>query len=97
MSTNYHRTGFDRFPLFAGEIEGEGYYPDGLTEAAIDALLQDVYGELDAEEHAAEAAFLCDLNDQRRAHRTRRRAGRTVLRSLPVRVQVTDLVEDEAA
>ncbi|MFE3175553.1 hypothetical protein ACFXPA_26280 [Amycolatopsis sp. NPDC059090] len=75
----------------------EGYYPDGLTEARIDALLQEVYGELEAEEHAAEAAFLCDLTDQTRAHRSRRRAGRTVLRSLPTRVQVTAAFEGEAA
>ncbi|RJQ84771.1 hypothetical protein D5S19_16020 [Amycolatopsis panacis] len=67
----------------------QGTCPDGLTEAAIDVLLQEVYGELEVEERAAEAAFLCDLNDQPGVSRSRRRAGRAVLRSLPVRVQVT--------
>jgi hypothetical protein len=57
------------------------YYPDGLTEAAIDALLEQVDRALAADEFAAEAAFRFDFNDQRRVSRARRRAGREVLRS----------------
>lgn len=59
----------------------EGFYPDGLTEPAIDALLEEVDRELQADEAAAEAAFRCDFTDQRRASRSRRRASRELLRS----------------
>ncbi len=79
------------------DIEAEGFYPDGLTEAAIDALLQDVDRELAADEHAASAAFLYDFNDQRRASRARRRAGREALRTLPARLPLARPFEIEAA
>jgi hypothetical protein len=93
MNANNH---FDRLagsPLFADE----GFYPDGLTEATIDALLQDVDRELAADAAAAAAEFRCDFNDQVRTSRSRRRAGREVLRSLPARVQAVTAFEGEAA
>ncbi len=68
------------FPLVTDGGEAAGYCPDGLTEAAIDAMLEEVDRELAADEHAAAAAFLYDFNDQRRAARTRRRTSRQVLR-----------------
>ncbi|AGM10126.1 hypothetical protein AORI_7544 [Amycolatopsis keratiniphila] len=68
------------FPEVTDGLTGEGFYPDGLTESAIDALLEEVDRELAADEHAASAAFLYDFTDQRRAARARRRAGRQVLR-----------------
>ncbi|MFI5611329.1 hypothetical protein [Amycolatopsis sp. NPDC051903] len=81
MSTRNRRTRIDFVPLFTAPVDGEGYYPDGLTEAAIDALIEQVDLDLAADEFAAEAAFRCDFTDQRRASRARRRTGRRVLRS----------------
>lgn len=97
MGTNVYRRRIDVTVSAADEFAGEAVYPDGLTEAAIDALLQDVYGELAADEHAAEAAYRYDFNDQRRVSRARRRAGREALRALPARVQVSRPFEGEAA
>ncbi|MFI9449209.1 hypothetical protein [Amycolatopsis sp. NPDC052450] len=79
------------------DVDDEGFYPDGLTESAIDALLEQVDRELAADEHAASAAFLYDFTDQRRASRTRRRAGREALRSLPTRLPITRQAGTEAA
>ncbi|MEV4604908.1 hypothetical protein AB0K15_47140 [Amycolatopsis sp. NPDC049253] len=81
MSTNRFRSQLEAAGRFVDEIAGEGVYPDGLTEAAIDALIEQVDLDLAADEFAAEAAFRCDFTDQRRASRTRRRAGRELLRS----------------
>ncbi|MGV9362289.1 hypothetical protein [Amycolatopsis sp. NPDC003731] len=77
--------------------EAAAFYPDGLTEALIDALLEDVDRELAADEFAAEAAYRFDFNDQRRVSRARRRAGREALRALPVRVPATWSSAGEAA
>ncbi|WP_372671299.1 hypothetical protein [Amycolatopsis kentuckyensis] len=83
MDTNVSRRLTDAAVSSADEFAGEAVYPDGLTEAAIDALLQNVYGELAADESAAQAAYRYDFNDQRRVSRARRRAGREALRVLP--------------
>jgi YD repeat-containing protein len=84
MNTNVSRRRIDAVVSATDEFAGEVVYPDGLTETAIDALLQDVYGELASDEHAAQAAYRYDFNDQRRVSRARRRAGREALRALPV-------------
>ncbi|MFJ9787814.1 hypothetical protein ACIRSS_50145 [Amycolatopsis sp. NPDC101161] len=97
MDTNVYRRLTDAAVSAADEFAGEAVYPDGLTEAAIDALLQDVYGELAADESAAQAAYRYDFNDQRRVSRARRRAGREALRALPTRVKLTRPFEGEAA
>ena len=81
MDTNVNRRRIDAAGQLADEYAGEGFYPDGLTEASIDALLEEVDRELAADEFAAEAAFRLDFNDQRRVSRARRRAGRELLRS----------------
>ena len=79
------------------EFAAEAVYPDGLTEAAIDALLEEVDRELAADKFAAEAAYRFDFNDQRRVSRARRRAGREALRALPTRVRATRSFTGEAA
>jgi hypothetical protein len=73
------------------------YYPDGLTEVAIDRLLEEVDRELATEQLIATVRLTHDFTDARRAHRAARRAGRTALRSLPVRLDVAELPEEEAA
>jgi hypothetical protein len=83
MDTNVNRRRIDAAVSATDEFAGEAVYPDGLTEAAIDALLQDVYGELASEEHAAERAVRHDFNDQRRVSRAQRRAARKALWVLP--------------
>ncbi|MGW4058653.1 hypothetical protein ACWEGE_10240 [Amycolatopsis sp. NPDC004747] len=97
MDTNIYRRRIDATVSTADEFAGEAVYPDGLTEAAIDAMLQDVYGELAADESAAKAAYRFDFNDQRRVSRARRRAGREALRALPARVPATWASDGEAA
>ncbi|WP_246076410.1 hypothetical protein [Amycolatopsis cihanbeyliensis] len=66
-------------------------YPDGLTESVIDALLDEVDRELVAGECSATVRVSRDFTDQRRARRAARRAGRVVLRSLPVRLDPAEL------
>ncbi|MGW4488850.1 hypothetical protein ACWEOE_34055 [Amycolatopsis sp. NPDC004368] len=95
-STHINRRKLDTAGVYVDEAAAEGVSPDGLTEAVIDALIEQVDLDLSADEFAAEAAFRCDFTDQRRASRTRRRAGRTVLRSLPTRVSFAAL-DGEAA
>lgn len=73
------------------------HYPDGLTESAIDVLLEEVDRELATEERAVTVRVSHDFTDSRRAWRAARRASRTALRSLPVRADVTDLRDGEAA
>ncbi|MEU8631404.1 hypothetical protein AB0C38_04485 [Amycolatopsis sp. NPDC048633] len=97
MDTNISRRRIDAAALFADEFVGEAVHPDGLTEASIDSLLEDVDRELAADDSAAEAAYRFDFNDQRRVSRARRRAGREALRALPTRVQVTWSSSGEAA
>ncbi|MBK1784544.1 hypothetical protein [Prauserella cavernicola] len=63
------------------------HYPDGLTEAAIDALIQEVYGELENEEQVVTTRLAHSFTDARRARRAERRAGREVLRLIPTRVE----------
>ncbi|MTD58763.1 hypothetical protein [Amycolatopsis pithecellobii] len=56
--------------------------------------------ELDAELEAAGLAALVRVPrflDTRRAGRSRRRADRTALRSLPARLDIADLIEGDAA
>ncbi|WP_328645207.1 hypothetical protein OHS58_34040 [Amycolatopsis sp. NBC_00348] len=83
MDTNVYRRRIDAAALITDEHVGEAIYPDGLTESAIDALLEDVDRELAADAFAAEAAYRFDFNDQRRVNRARRRAAREALRVLP--------------
>jgi hypothetical protein len=75
----------------------DSYYPDGLTESTIDALLASVDRELAAATAAANLRVTHTFTDARSAHRATRRAGRTVLRSLPVQLGTSDLFEGEAA
>ena len=59
------------------------YFPDGLTEAAIDALL----AELDATTTAARrptTPFADQVADERRLRRMRRRVTSHAIRTLPV-------------
>jgi len=81
MDTNFSRRRIDAAAVLTDEFAGETVYPDGLTEASIDALLEQVDRELAADEFAAEAAYRFDFNDQRRVSRARRRASRELLRS----------------
>src|SRR4051794_18965795 len=81
MDTNVSRRRIDAVVSATDEFAGEAVYPDGLTEASVDALLEEVDRELAADEFAAEAAYRFDFNDQRRASRARRRADRELLRS----------------
>lgn len=97
MGTNIYRREIDADMPVTSEFAGEAVYPDGLTEAAIDSLLEEVDRELAADEFAAEAAYRFDFNDQRRVSRARRRAGRKALRALPTRVQPTRPFDGEAA
>lgn len=83
MDTNVYRRRIETAVSAADEFAGESVYPDGLTEVSIDALLQDVYGELAADEQAAERAVLHDFNDQRRVSRAQRRAARKAMWALP--------------
>ncbi|MEU4672441.1 hypothetical protein AB0F91_31810 [Amycolatopsis sp. NPDC023774] len=74
---------------------------DAAARASDRRDLEDAAEELElylaATEVAAMHDFLHDFRDQRGAGRRQRRAGRTVLRSLPVRAQATRAIEDEAA
>jgi hypothetical protein len=58
-------------------------------EREIDALIASVDRELAAEAETAIARVTHSFTDARSAHRTSRRAGRTVLRSLPARIEDT--------
>ncbi|MFE0027087.1 hypothetical protein [Amycolatopsis sp. NPDC059021] len=83
---------------FEGDGAGEaGFYPDGLTESAVDALIADVDRELTEAGLLASVRVERSFTDPRRAHRSRRRVGRSVLRSLPIRLDVTAAAEGEAA
>jgi hypothetical protein len=63
----------------------------------IDRVVEVVDLELTAEEQAAMVRFLHDFTDTRRAHRTRRRASREMLRALPGRIVPSAAAEGEAA
>jgi hypothetical protein len=63
----------------------------------VDRVVEIVDLELTAEEHAAMLRFLHDFTDTRRAHRTRRRASREMLRALPGRIAPTVAAKSEAA
>jgi hypothetical protein len=73
------------------------YYPDGLTEAAVDRLIEQVDRELVAEQHIEAVRLTHAFTDQRSARRASRRAGRSVLRSLPVQLSPSEFGESEAA
>jgi hypothetical protein len=73
------------------------FYPDGLTEAAIDRLIEQVDRELVAEQHVEGVRLSHAFTDQRRARRASRRAGRSVLRSLPVRLSSSELGDESEA
>jgi hypothetical protein len=70
---------------------------EGEEEREIDALMASVDRELAAEAEAAIFRVTRSFTDPQRAQRAQRRAGRTVLRSLPVRLDVADAHESEAA
>jgi hypothetical protein len=67
------------------------------SDEHLDHLAQDVDMELTADEHEAMLRFLHDFTDCQSAHRTRRRAGREVLRSLPGQIVPSAAAEIEAA
>jgi class 3 adenylate cyclase len=69
----------------------------GEEEREIDALIASVDRELAAEAEAAITRVTHSFTDARSAHRTSRRAGRTVLRSLPSRIDDVVQVEGKAA
>jgi hypothetical protein len=69
-----------------------GYAED---ERSIDALIASVDEELAAAIVAASTRVAHSFTDARRAHRTRRRTDRTVLRSLPTRFDSTETVRGE--
>lgn len=63
------------------------FYPDGLSESAIDALIASVDAELAATEEAAAVRVQHSFTDARRAHRARRRVEGTTLRAVPGRFE----------
>lgn len=67
------------------------WYPDGLTEPLIDRLIEEVDLELAAKEHTALVRADRDFTDLREARRRARRAGRSVLRALPQRIDVAEM------
>lgn len=66
-------------------------------ERGIDALIASVDRELATAMAAATMRVTHTFTDARRANRSHRRTGRTVLRSLPSRLDVTVASEGEAA
>lgn len=69
--------------------------PDGLTEPAINALIQDVYREI-ADAPRPTSALLDGTAAERRRRRTARRAIASVIRALPAR-PVSEVLDGEAA
>ncbi|MEU4247771.1 hypothetical protein AB0F15_10200 [Amycolatopsis sp. NPDC026612] len=80
-----------------GVPAGQGYYPDGLDESAIDALLAEVEQELTGATTVAEVRTRHAFTDSQHAHRTRRRTDRAALRVLPVRLDISAVTRGEAA
>ncbi|WP_232376380.1 hypothetical protein [Amycolatopsis aidingensis] len=64
--------------------------------AEIERVIEEVDRELVAEERSAMVRVSHDFADPQQARRAARRAGRAVLRSLPVRRGVADLDEEAA-
>lgn len=73
----------------AAAVIGLDYLDTTGEEREIDALIASVDRELAAEAETAIARVTHSFTDARSAHRTSRRAGRTVLRSLPARIEDT--------
>jgi hypothetical protein len=75
------------------------YFPDGLTEAAVDRLIEQVDRELVAEEHIESVRVARNLTNAVFARRSRRRSGKVALRRLPARSLSATLadLENEAA
>ncbi|ASR34033.1 hypothetical protein BAY61_02435 [Prauserella marina] len=65
-------------------------------EREIDALIASVDEELAAATLAASVRVTHSFTDTRRAHRTNRRADRTVLRSLPTRFDLGEVASSES-
>jgi endonuclease/exonuclease/phosphatase family metal-dependent hydrolase len=63
----------------------------------IDRLIEEVDRELMASQRTATVQLTHVFTDQRRARRGNRRSDRTLLRSLPTRLHVTDAARSEAA
>ncbi|PXY31692.1 hypothetical protein [Prauserella muralis] len=80
----------------AGPADLDGCYPDGLTEAAIDALIEEVDRELANEQQTVTVRIEHSFTDARRARRAERRAGREALRSLPARIEPADVAGEVA-
>jgi hypothetical protein len=68
--------------------ENKGFYSDGLTAEAIDALLSEMEGQW-ATSARPTSALLDGSAALRRERRTTRRAIGAVVRALPMRPQVT--------
>ncbi len=62
------------------------FYPDGLTEQDIDALITEAFESADEATAAPTSALLDGPAIRRRNRRIERRAVNTVVRTLPVRV-----------
>ncbi|RZQ64211.1 hypothetical protein [Amycolatopsis suaedae] len=75
----------------------DGVYPDGLTEAVIDALIAEVDAKLDATERVALVRVDRSFTDARRAGRAARRAARELLRRRAVDVAASAPMPGEAA
>lgn len=73
------------------------YFPDGLTEPAIDVLLAEVDDELATDGRVMTTRLRCSLIEGRAAHRGHRRVVGEVLRALPLHLPVSGLVDGEAA
>jgi hypothetical protein len=92
-SAEFAYDGTDEFDVLAVQ-ESAALAFDRLE---LDTAVEKIELSLTAAELAAMNDYLHDFRDQRGAGRRQRRAGRTVLRSLPTRAPVARVVEGEAA
>ncbi|GAB3008591.1 hypothetical protein LWP59_02645 [Amycolatopsis acidiphila] len=97
MSRRQAEAHFDGLDIDYDEVfAAQAQRSDAEELADAYALLDDFDAELEATGLAALVRVPRFL-DSRRAGRSRRRADRTALRSLPNRLDVTDLIEGDAA
>ena len=86
------------FPLVDDLISSVAREDEMAAEVAeIDALVEEAEREWIAADLEESFRVSRDLTDQVRARRTHRRAGREVLRSLPSRLDITDVRMGKAA
>jgi hypothetical protein len=86
------------FPVLDDDISTVEHDEETAAEIAeIDRLIDEVDRELAAERHTETFRIARDFTDQRRARRAHRRNDRMTLRSLPERLDVSALLDEEAA